>query len=553
MAIKAKHPIHLEIQRRHSQAPVGLLRSTFRDSADGKIKHTSHGRLCGLPLETLLSVQAALQSKAVPAGHPAAVRLLRSREYGASAALLALAKDIGLDTALHSKPFTQSWIAPALAMIAGRILHQGSKLALSRQGRSSALWELAGVKGPVDVDKHCYEPLDELLSRQKNIQKALAKRHLHNGCLVLYDITSTYFEGAYETSELVQFGHNRDGKRGHEQVVIGLLTSPDGCPVAVEVFPGNTQDASTVEAKVKELRHTYGIKEVVLVGDRGMITSAVEEKLAALPEAEGLKIISALTHRQMVDLLQRTGRQPELFDDTHIVEIADPENPGTRYCLCRNPDGAARESATRQALLDRTRATLDRIATRKKKADPEKLGEQVGRLLEKTRMGKFVKRQVVDGRLVWNFDTEAIAAEKAFDGCYVIRTTVAAEHLATDDVVARYKSLTQVEQAFRHLKTVSLELRPVYHKKDDRIRAHAFLCMLSYYLLWHAKERLRPLLDGDPGPDGWTLDLVWETLKSLRQQRVSVAGAEFKQLTESTTKQTRLLELLRVTLPSPRS
>lgn len=552
VAIKAKHPIHLEIQRRHSQAPVGLLRSTFRDSADGKIKHTSHGRLTGLPLETLLNVQAALQSKAVPAGHPDAVRLLRSREYGASAALIALAKVIGLDTAMHSKPFTQNWIAPTLAMVAGRVLHQGGKLALSRQGPNTALWELAGVTGPIDVDKHCYEPLDELLARQKTIQKALAKRHLQNGCLVLYDITSTYFEGAYETSELVQFGHNRDGKRGHEQVVIGLLTSPDGCPVAVEVFPGNTQDASTVEAKVRELRETYGIKEVVLVGDRGMITSAVEGKLSALPEAEGLKIISALTHRQMVDLLQRTGRQPELFDDTHIVEIADPENPGTRYCLCRNPDGAAREGATRQALLDRTRTTLDRIAARKKKADPEKLGEQVGRLLEKTRMGKFVKRWVVDGHLVWAFDTEAIAAEKAFDGCYVIRTTVAAEHLATDDVVARYKSLTQVEQAFRHLKTVSLELRPVYHKKDDRIRAHAFLCMLSYYLLWHARKRLRPLLDGDPGAEGWTLDLVWDSLKNLRVQRVHVAGAEFDQLTEATAEQTRLLELLGVTLPSPR-
>jgi Transposase DDE domain len=551
VAIKAKLPIHLEIQRRYSQAPVGLLRSTFRDPADGKIKHTSHGRLCGLPLETLLNVQAALQSKAVPAGHPDAVRLLRSREHGASAALLALARDIGLDTALHSKPFTQNWIAPTLAMVAGRVLYQGSKLALSRQGQSTALWELAGVKGPVDVDKHCYQPLDELLSRQTHIQKALAKRHLRNGCLVLYDITSTYFEGAYQSSELVQFGYNRDGKRGHEQVVIGLLTSPDGCPVAVEVFPGNTQDASTVEAKVRELRQTYGIKEVVLVGDRGMITSAVEEKLSALPDAEGLKIISALTHRQMVDLLQRTGRQPELFDDTHIVEIVDPANPGTRYCLCRNPDGAAREGATRQALLDRTREALDRIAARKKKADPEKLGEQVGRILEKTRMGKFVKRSVVDGRLVWNFDTELIAAEKAFDGCYVIRTTVATEHLATDDVVARYKSLTQVEQAFRHLKTVSLELRPVYHKKDHRIRAHAFLCMLSYHLLWHAKKRLAPLLNGDPGPDGWTLDLVWDSLKSLRQQRVSVAGAEFDQLTEPTDEQTLLLKHLGVTLRSP--
>lgn len=300
---------------------MGILRSTFRDPATGKIKHQQHGRLVGMPLSTLLNVQAALRDDVLPKNDPAAFKILSSKEFGASAALLALARDIGLDRALYSKT-TLPWVRDTLAMIIGRILYQGSKLFLSHQWQNTSLWELCGVQGTVDVDEHCYEPLDRLLERQNAIQQTLAKTHLTNGCIVLYDITSTYFEGEYEDSQIVQFGYNRDGKRGHEQVVIGLLTNAEGCPVAVEVFPGNTQDAATVESKVKELRERYGVSELVLVGDHGMITASNEEKLAALPEAEGLKIISALTHRQMVELLERTAHQPELFDDHNIVEIS---------------------------------------------------------------------------------------------------------------------------------------------------------------------------------------------------------------------------------------
>ena len=488
--------------------------------------------------------------------------MTQSREFGASAALLALARDIGLDTALYSRP-SESWVGDALAMIIGRIVHQGSKLALSHQWKNSALWELCGTTGPVDVDKHCYGPLDRLLERQPAIQSTLAAKHLAKGALVLYDITSSYFEGEYEQSELVQFGYNRDGKRGHEQVVIGLLTSAEGCPVAVEVFPGNTQDAATVEAKVKEVRQRYGVKELVLVGDRGMITRSNEAKLAALPESEGIKIISALTHREMVEMLEKTGRQPELFDDKNIIEVTDPDEPGRRYCLCRNPQSAARESATRDALVERTRQELQRIAERKRTAKAETLGAQVGKLLAKTRMGKHITWSVESGRLQWGLDQESIAAAKALDGCYVIKTTVSAAAMGKDEVVARYKSLSTVEQAFRNMKSVSLEMRPMYHKKDERIRAHVFVCMLAYYLQWHFQQRMEPLFTEQQEQiesgklackdRSWTLQSVLEGLKSLRRNRVEVAGASFEQNSEPTEDQQRILTHLGVKLPAPKT
>jgi transposase len=401
--------------------------------------------------------------------------------------------------------------------------------------------------------------MDRLLARQAGIQKTLAKQHLTNGCLVLYDITSSYFEGEYSNSVLVQFGYNRDGKRGHEQVVIGLLTNADGCPVAVEVFPGNTQDASTVEAKVKELQTQYGIKDLVLVGDRGMITASNEEKLQALPEHEGIKIISALTHREIVDLLARTNHQPELFDDRNIVEIADPSMPGHRYCLCRNPLSAQRETTTRNELIERTRKELDKIVARKKTAVEAVIGARVGKILAKTKMGKYLTWSVKEGRLVWSVDEAAVKAAQAMDGCYVIKTTVSAEVMSKDQVVARYKSLGQVEQAFRNMKKVSIEMRPMHHKRDDRIRAHVFLCMLAYYLQWHLWERLKPLFDEQAKQISagekqnkercWTLENVLSSLKSIQRNEVEVAGARFYLNTTPDAEAQRIIDLLKISLP----
>jgi len=261
--LKSLRPVHLEIQT-HRTNPVGVLRSSFREG--DKIRHTNHGRLTGLALDQLKLIQAAFRGEVVPKHSPQAFQTLNSREYGASYALLQLAKELELDRALYSR--NEPWVQDCLAMIVGRVIYAGSKLALSNQWKNTALWELCGVTGPVDVEDHCYLPMDRLLERQRAIQRTLASKHLKNGHLVLYDITSTYFEGAYVESEIVLFGYNRDGKKGHEQVVLGLLCNAEGCPVGVEVFAGNTQDASTVVAKIQELRRDYGLKEVTFVGDR---------------------------------------------------------------------------------------------------------------------------------------------------------------------------------------------------------------------------------------------------------------------------------------------
>jgi transposase len=532
---------HLEIQH-HRSKPYGVIRSSYREA--GKVKHSNHGRLSGLPLEQLKLLQAAFRGEVVPKDSPQALQLVRSKEYGASAALLALAKQLGLDRALYSRT-SQPWVADVLAMIVGRVLYAGSKLALSNEYKNTALWQLCGVHGKVDVERHCYQPLDRLLERQQAIQCTLAKNHLQNGHLVLYDITSSYFEGVYEASELICFGYNRDAKRGHQQMVIALLCSEQGCPVGVEVFPGNTQDATTVSDKVAELQQRYGLKELIFVGDRGMITQTNADKLQGV---EGLCTISALTHRQIVSLLERKVLQPELFDETQIVEVIDPEAPQRRYCLCRNPHTATREERTRAALLEKTRLALDKIAASKRKASSERLGARVGKVLQHYKVGKLVRWHIEEGHLHWQWEDEKLAAEARFDGCYIVSTDVPAEQMAKAEVVAAYKKLSLVETAFRNLKTVQLEVRPVYHKLDDRIRAHVFLCTLAYYLQWHLTQRLQPLFDsgGRRKKRQWTLKRVLHRLQAIRREKVSLGGVEFEQVTLPEPDQVEILKLLKV-------
>jgi transposase len=540
--LKPIRRVHFEIQT-HRANPVGLLRSSFRQ--DGKIKHTNHGRITGLALEQLKLIRAAFRGEVVPKDSPQAFQTLSSREYGASYALLQLAKELELDRALYSR--NEPWVQDCLAMIVGRIVYAGSKLALSNQWKNTALWELCGVEGPVDVEEHCYRPMDRLLERQKAIQRTLARKHLQDGHIVLYDITSTYFEGAYVESEIVLFGYNRDGKKGHEQVVLGLLCNAEGCPVGVEVFAGNTQDASTVVAKIQELRRDYGLKHVTFVSDRGMMTQAKAEEVKHI---KGLHTITALTHRQIVELVERKVIQAELFDEKRIVEVMDPAKPGQRYCLCRNPQTAARETATRQRLLDRTREALDKMVGRKKRGSTEQLSAQVGKILDRYKMGKFVSWQIEDGRLKWQLEQARLEQEELFDGCYVITANVPKEQLNEKQVVKTYKGLSVVEQAFRNLKTVSLEIRPVYHKKDDRIRSHVFLCVLAFYVQWHMQQRLQPLFeaDGEGKNRQWTVENVIERLMGIRKQRVKVAEVEFEQVTQADPEQQKILDLLKVKL-----
>lgn len=540
--------LHLEIQRRGKKA-YGVIRSSFRQ--DGKVRHTNHGRLTGLPIEQLKLIQAAFRGDVVPKDDAQSLQLLGSREFGASAAILALARDLGLDKAIYSRP--EQWARDCLAMIAGRLAWCGSKLKLSQQWPNTVLWELCGVTGPVDVDRHCYEPMDRLLARQHAIQQTLAKKHLQNAPApaVLYDITSSYMEGAYNGSSLVAFGHNRDGKKGHEQIVIGLVCSAEGCPVAVEVFPGNTKDETTVIDKVAELQQCYGLNELVFVGDRGMVTRSKSNELR---DRDGVSTISALTHREIVELLQREVIQMELFDQRDLAFVADPETPGRRYVLCRNPRTQAHETRKRRELMDATAKRLDAIASSTRRGRPETLGSRVGRVLEKYGMGKFVLWNVETdpdglGRITWRWDEDKVAAEKRFDGCYVIVSEgESAERFDAAQTVETYKSLLQVEQAFRNLKTVQLEVRPMYHRLDERLRCHVFICMLAYYLQWHMTQRLKPLFDEDGGGKHrrWTIQNVLEKLKSIRRERVRLAGVEFEQTTTPDADQQRIIDLLNI-------
>ena len=531
--------IHLEIQS-HGDRHYGVFRSSFRDGP--KVKHSTHGRVSGLSLDQLRLLQASLRNELTPRSSLDSLNITASREFGASASLLDLAKDLGLDRLLYSR--SEPWVKCALALIVGRLVYAGSKLALSQITSYSDLWEICGVEGPIDVDTHCYQTMDRLLERQPAIQRALAKKHLTGGHLVLYDLTSTYFEGQYAQSDLVTFGYNRDGKKGHEQVVIGMICSPEGCPVGVEVFAGNTKDGTTVLDQVKRVRDDYGLKQMIWVGDRGTVTQANATKI----QSEGqLHTIGALTHPELVALLSRGVIQIGLFDEKKIVEVIDPQDPTRRYCLCRNPETAQRETQTRATLLDRTRAGLEKIAQSKRRGSAEKLGARVGRLLERYKMGKFVKWEVKEGKLEWHFDEEAVAAEKSFDGCYVIRADVPKEKMKETELVLTYKKLSLVEQAFRNLKTVSLEMRPVYHKKDDRIRSHVFVCMLAYYVQWHMTQRLQPLFasDGKGKERKWTVQNVIEVLKGVRRNRVVMGKAEVKMVTKADDDQQRIMDLLK--------
>jgi len=388
--------------------------------------------------------------------------------------------------------------------------------------------------------------MDRLLERQQGIQRTLAKKHFDGNALVLYDITSSYFEGEYEESTIVKFGYNRDQKRKHEQMVIGLICT---CPIGVEVFPGNTKDETTVVDKITEIQQSYKVKDIIFVGDRGMVTKA---NLKKVKNVTGLNTISALTHPQIKELLSRKVVQIDMFDEKDIVEIVDPEDTKRRYCLCRNAGTAKRETKTREALLAKTTEGLEKIANSKRKATTEQISSRVGKLLEKTRMGKFITWEVKNEKLQWSLKEDAVDTETLLDGCYIITSDVPQKKMKAQEIVASYKKLTLVEKAFRNLKTVQLEVRPVYHKTDDRIRCHVFICMLVYYLQWHMMQRLKPLFekDGKYKNRFWTFENVIERLKSIRREEIHVSGTTCKIVTDPDEDQRKILDLLNVKLRS---
>ena len=330
-------------------------------------------------------------------------------------------------------------------------------------------------------------------------------------------------------------------------IVIGLVCTSKGCPIGIEVFPGNTKDETTVVDKITEIQKSYKITELIFVGDRGMVTKANIEKVK---DTKGLNTISALTHPQIKELLSRKVVQMDLFDDKEIIEVVDPDDSSRRYCLCKNPQSARRETQTRNALLEKAKEGLLKIAASKRKATIEQISARVGKLLSKTKMNKYFSWEVKEEKLQWSLNEDLVDTEQLIDGCYIITSDVSAEKMKAQEIVASYKKLMLVEKAFRNLKTVQLEVRPVYHKTDDRIRCHVFICMLAYYLQWHMAQRLQPLFatDGKHRKRFWTFENVIERLKSIRREEICVANTACKTVTQLDADQKQIFKLIKIKL-----
>ena len=429
----------------------------------------------------------------------AGLTMLRSLPHGHVGAVLGSARKIGLDRMLAADRAPARMAALVLAMIVARVIDPASKLATARQLDTATATTSLGPLLDLDMvsEQDLYAALDWLLSQQSRIERRLAQRHLSQGTLVLYDVSSTYFEG--RTCPLARRGYSRDGKRDKLQIVFGLLCASDGCPVAVEVFEGNTGDPSTLAAQVAKLRQRFHLDHVVLVGDRGMITEA---RIETLLQPAGLDWITALRAPSIRTLLDQGAFQLSLFDERDLAEVTSPEFPGERLVVCRNPLLAAERTRKRLDLLAATEADLRKVAkavSRKTKPlrGADQIGLAAGAVLNRHKVAKHFILTITDDTFTFARNTDAIEAEGKLDGFYVIRTNLGKTKLAASDVVRVYKSLSQAERAFRSIKTVDLEIRPIHHRLSDRVRAHVLLCMLAYYLEWHMRQALAPILFDD--------------------------------------------------------
>ena len=523
-----------------------LIRESYREA--GKVKHRTVCNISNLPNEYVQRLRQILKGEhgEFNAGD---LETGATYEYGASYAFRELARQIGLDRAICSTK--EQWKEDVMAMIIGRITCQGSKLHLINQYLSTGLWELAGHKygERPDVEENCYKPMDKLLKRKTRIEKKLASKHLENGTLILYDMTNTWFEGEYSNSEKIVYGQPKGGKRGYKQISLGLLTNNEGCPVGVEIFKGNMSDQKTVLGQIKKLSKKYGITEAVFVGDRGMLTPKRIDEL----QETNFKIITALTHRELKSLVNKENIQPDLFDQNNITEIIDSEATGMRYMLCKNDKEMAKSRETRKKMIERVEQQLSKKAAVKCKRDPLKVAASVGRIFERCKIEKFFNWQVGEkGEFTWELKEYVIEQEEELDGCYVIKTNASQKAVDKKSTVTGYRNLQKVEQAFKNMKTVLLELRPIYHKTDKRVEAHIFIVMLAYYLQWHAMQRLNPLFDTDGVGKNrlWTFETVVERLKHICKVENIVADIVIKtNISKPQKDQQCILNLLNVKLP----
>jgi hypothetical protein len=569
--------MYVESVPNRNSPPAVLLRESVRDGS--KIRKRTLANLSSWPPAQVDLLRRVLKGEdLVP--RQQAFQIVRSLPHGHVAAVLGTLRRLGLHDLLSRSRGRERDLVCAL--ITARILDPRSKLATARgldeETASSSLAELLEL-GSATADD-LYEAMDWLLPRQARIEQALAQRHLCDGCLVLYDVTSTYFEG--RRCPLARFGHSRDERSGNPQIVCGLLTNAEGCPVAVEVFPGNTADPKTIAAQVRKLRERFGLQRLVLVGDRGMLTSArIREDLQPLA---GIQWITALRAPAIKKLAAEGLLQLSLFDQTDLAEITHPAFAGERLIACRNPLLAIERARKREALLAATEKELQKVQTAVRRSSRPLRGKQriafaVGKALGHYKMAKHFHYRIRGNGFTYERNQASIEREAALDGIYVIRTTVPVESASSAEAVRHYKELAAVERAFRSLKSVDLKVRPIHHHLEDRVRAHVFLCMLAYHVEWHMRRALAPMLfDDHDRPTGQALrssvvapaqrspsaedkahskrtddgtpvhsfQTLLEDLRTVALNKVQMNEATFEMVTAPTPAQQRALDLLKV-------
>lgn len=472
-----------------------LLRRTYREG--GKVKHETLGNLSHLPPELIEVIRASLKGEQVLRANDA-VTPTRSLPHGHVAAVVGALRSCGLESMLGSRPSRERSLA--VALIASRILDPTSKLALARgltpETRAHTLAEVLELE--FTSEDELYAAMDWLLAHQAQIETKIAKKHLVEGTFLLYDVSGSHYTG--RTCSLAKIGHPRGSQKNVPQINYGLLCDKSGCPVSIEVFEGNVGDPKTLGAQIAKVRERFGIKRVVFVSDRGLITQArIDEELEGV---EGLDWISALRAPSIKKLAAEGTIQQSLIDERDLAEVTSEEFPGERLMACRNPLLADERRRKREELLQATEKELEKIAVATKRVKNPlrgagEIGVRVGKVFNRFKMAKHFEKSITDESFVYHRNLEKITSEAALDGIYVIRTSLKKEDLSAEEAVRTYKDLAKVERAFRCMKTVDLHVRPIYHRLEDRLRAHVFLCMLAYYVEWHMRRALAPILFED--------------------------------------------------------
>jgi hypothetical protein len=488
--------MYIDIIPNRNSPPAILLRESYRQ--DGKVKKRTIANLSKLPMEIVEQFRILLRGGKALESFEDSVEVLRSLPHGHIAAALGTVRKTGLEEIIS--PEKSRELSLILAMIVARIVDPQSKLATARgldpDTAASSLGEVLQLGRVVEDD--LYSAMDWLSGEQTRIETVLAAKHLKGGSLILYDVTSTYFEG--KTCPLAQRGHSRDGKSDKLQIVVGLLCAPDGCPVAVEVFEGNCADPLTLPGQIAKIRERFKIDRVVLVGDRGLITQArIQENLKG---QEGLDWITALRAPQIRTLAEAGSIQLSAFDTRDMAEITHPDYPDERLIVCRNPMLAYQRAHNREDLLQATERQLDKIKlattrTKRRLKGKAKIALRVGKIIGRFKMAKHFVITIEEESFSYQRNPSSIAQEAALDGIYVIRTSVPKEVMDENQTVGAYKGLSQVERAFRSLKSIDLKIRPIHHHLAERVKTHVFLCMLAYYVEWHMRKALAPILFDD--------------------------------------------------------